>query len=389
VIPTLVEAQPGQFPERRREAVPFEDLDFGPAYSARNVMKNGQIDDWYKLEQFLEDCLFKCLRCNPEDHAFLFVDPPLNPPENREATAEIMFEKFNVPYLDMPLSGWLDMAASWESESQISETGIVVDSGYSLTRIIPVIHGMAVLNAITHFPVAGRESTALVARMLRDREPAVPAEDIFMTARVVKERFCRVAGSLSSTFALFDANRAKYIIQYTGTGSETKVPFTCDVGYERFIAPEVIFSPGMVSSEYTTPLASLVHRAVRQCPIDTRMDLFSNIVLSGGSTCFFGFGKRLQTDVQTIVDTELRASAERASKQLGRELKAGKVPVKVIEHRRQAYAGWYGGAGLAMVGRAAFLAQALSKEQYDEHGPSIARVRRGTIDLTRIKELDA
>lgn len=35
--------------------------------------------------------------------AFFFVplqtEPPLNPPENREYTAEIMFESFNIPGL--------------------------------------------------------------------------------------------------------------------------------------------------------------------------------------------------------------------------------------------------------------------------------------------------
>ena len=39
----------------------------------------------------------KYLRAEPEDHHFLLTEPPLNTPENREYTAEIMFESFNVP----------------------------------------------------------------------------------------------------------------------------------------------------------------------------------------------------------------------------------------------------------------------------------------------------
>ncbi len=34
-----------------------------------------------------------------EDHNFMLTEPPLNPPENREMAAEIMFETFNVPGL--------------------------------------------------------------------------------------------------------------------------------------------------------------------------------------------------------------------------------------------------------------------------------------------------
>lgn len=51
------------------------------------------------MERFLEQCVFKYLRAEPEDHHFLLTEPPLNTPENREYTAEIMFETFNVPGL--------------------------------------------------------------------------------------------------------------------------------------------------------------------------------------------------------------------------------------------------------------------------------------------------
>ena len=45
----------------------------------------------------MEQAIFKYLRAEPEDHYFLLTEPPLNTPENREYTAEIMFESFNVP----------------------------------------------------------------------------------------------------------------------------------------------------------------------------------------------------------------------------------------------------------------------------------------------------
>lgn len=56
--------------------------------------------------------------------SFLFLiitslEPPLNPPENREYTAEIMFETFNVPGLYIAVQAVLALAASWTS-SQVS-----------------------------------------------------------------------------------------------------------------------------------------------------------------------------------------------------------------------------------------------------------------------------
>ena len=57
----------------------------------------------------MEQIIFKYLRAEPEDHYFLLTEPPLNPPENREYTAEIMFESFNVPgkFINIKFVIWL------------------------------------------------------------------------------------------------------------------------------------------------------------------------------------------------------------------------------------------------------------------------------------------
>lgn len=48
------------------------------------------MEDWDLMERFLEQCIFKYLRAEPEDHYFLLTEPPLNTPENREYTAGII-----------------------------------------------------------------------------------------------------------------------------------------------------------------------------------------------------------------------------------------------------------------------------------------------------------
>jgi hypothetical protein len=49
----------------------FEAIQNQAAYPGTNVMKHGQIEDWDKVEQFWEQCIFKYLRCEPEDHPIL------------------------------------------------------------------------------------------------------------------------------------------------------------------------------------------------------------------------------------------------------------------------------------------------------------------------------
>ena len=71
------------------------------------------VEDWDLMEKFMEQCIFKYLRAEPEDHHFLLTEPPLNTPENREYTAEIMFESFNIPGLYIAVQAVLSLAASW------------------------------------------------------------------------------------------------------------------------------------------------------------------------------------------------------------------------------------------------------------------------------------
>lgn len=39
--------------------------------------------DWDNMERMWQQCLFKYLRCEPEEHHVMLTEPPLNTPENR------------------------------------------------------------------------------------------------------------------------------------------------------------------------------------------------------------------------------------------------------------------------------------------------------------------
>jgi actin-related protein 3 len=124
------------------------------------------------------------------------------------------------------------------------------------------------------------------------------------------------------------------------------VPYTCDVGYERFLGPEVFFNPEIFSSDFTTPLPDVVDDAIVKCPIDVRRGLYKNIVLSGGTTMFKDFGKRLQRDIKKNVDQRMQANIARLGK-LVHDTPPPAVDVNVISHPMQRYAVWFGGSMLA------------------------------------------
>lgn len=358
-----------------------DDLDFHVGYDCMKhssthtinyPIRHGLVENWDSMERLWQRCLYDKLKCDPMEHCVLLTEPPLNTPENREYTAEVMFETFNVKGLYIAVQAVLALAASWtkEATSERTLTGTVVDSGDGVTHVIPVADGYVIGSCIKHIPLAGRDVTNFVQQLQRDRKEAIPAEDSLEVARLTKEQHSYVCPDIVKEFNKYDSNPQKYIKKYEGIRKSTGRTYTCEVGYERFLGPEIFFNPEIFSSDFTKPLPEVVDEAILKCPIDSRRGLYNNIVLSGGSTMFKDFGRRLNRDVKKRVDARMANNIERLGS-LGKSAKTQPIDVNVVSHHMQRYAVWFGGSMLASTPE--FYRVCHTKEQYDEYGPSIAR----------------
>jgi len=347
-----------------------EALQRSKAYQIYYPVRRGEVDNWTHMEKLWQHCIFRYLRTDPEDHYFCLTEPPLNPPENREFTAEVMFETFNIPGLYIGTQAVLALAASWTSK-QVTEktlTGTVIDSGDGVTHVIPVAEGYVIGSSIKSMPLAGRTVTQFVQQLLRDRNEKVPPSQSLDVAKAIKERFSYVCPDLVKEYRKYDTDtEGKWFKTYEDKDSVTKAPFTVDVGYERFLGPEIFFNPEIFSSDYLTPLPEAVDQCIQSCPIDTRRGLYKNVVLSGRTTMFKDFARRLNRDLKKFVDTRIARSEELS----GGKFKANPLEVNVISHGMQRYAVWFGGSMLASTDE--FFKVCHTKQQYDELGPSICR----------------
>lgn len=230
----------------------------------------------------------------------------------------------------------LALAASWTSSKvhDRSLTGTVIDSGDGVTHVIPVAEGYVIGSSIKSIPIAGRDITYFVQSLLRDRgEP----DSSLKTAQDIKEEFCYVCPDIVKEFSRYDRDRSrfmKHVVSHPG-GRQA----TVDVGYERFLAPEIFFNPEIYSSDFLTPLPTVVDGVIQSSPIDVRRGLYKNIVLSGGSTLYKDFGRRLQRDIKHLVDARIRASEVRSG-----GARSGGLDVQVITHKRQRHGPWFGGS---------------------------------------------
>ena len=233
-------------------------------YQSYNPIKHGIVENWDQMEKLWQQSIYKYLRAEPEEHAFILTESPFNPPENREYTAEIMFETFGVGGLHIAIQAVLSLIASTYAPrkggkpSTGSLTGTVIDSGDGVTHVIPVCEGYVIQSGIKHINLAGKDITKFIFDMIKEREITNPEVNMMMEAQKIKEELSSVCSNLPKEFAKYDANPEKYIRKWDGTVPKTKTTWEIDVGPEQFLGPELFFHPEIFSLEHTTPLPQLI-----------------------------------------------------------------------------------------------------------------------------------
>lgn len=337
-------------------------------YNVDYPIRQGIVDNWDNMEKYWQRCIFQYMRADPEEHYFLLTEPPLNTPENREYTAEIMFETFNVPGLYIAVQAVLALCASMLSTNKTNQeiTGTVIDAGDGVTHIIPVVAGYVIGSCIKHIPLAGRTVTDFVVETLRSRNEPVPPDQMLEVARKIKEMYCYVCPDLVKEYNKYDEDPKGRIMQYEGKDLKTKAPFSVDVGYERFLGPELFFSPEIFTDQFPTPLPDVVDNCIQACPIDTRKQLYNYITLSGGSTMYKNFTRRIERDIKIRVKERHTYNIEKFP-----DMDLKLTEVNVVAHDYQRFAVWFGGSMIAS--QPDMLSMFHTREQYAEIGPRIAR----------------
>jgi actin-related protein len=120
------------------------------------------------------------------------------------------------------------------------------------------------------------------------------------------------------------------------------------VGNERFRCPEALFQPSFIGRE-SGGIHQQTFDSVMNCDIDIRKDLYANTVLSGGTTMFSGVADRMTKELAALAPNTMK--------------------IKVIAPPERKYSVWIGGSILASL--STFQQMWISKQEYDEAGPSI------------------
>ncbi|KAJ9079069.1 NuA4 histone acetyltransferase subunit, variant 2 [Entomophthora muscae] len=231
--------------------------------------------------------------------------------------AELAFEKFGAPALYFSSTAVLSAFACGKA------TGLVIDSGSSVTSVVPVYEGYALKKGIRKQALAGDYISDCIIEGLERQykyqitppyqiqsrtavesgeqpkvvlKPQPAATESYHKAKLqmavseFKESTCQVFETL------YDKDQ---VASRPGKPYEFHDGFNTIFGSERYKFPEVLFQPDLLSGQ-SSDFMGLHHLAldsVASCDVELRPHLLSNIVATGGTTLFPGFIDRLSVEL--------------------------------------------------------------------------------------------
>ncbi len=301
-----------------------------------NPIRHGCVTDWAAMEKLWTHAFYHEMGVAPEEQPVLLIDAPFTPRADREKMVETMFETFSVPSLLIVGAHQAALSAGGRT------TGIVLDCGGGVSHVAPICGGATLHDGIISLPFGGVDLTDYLMKLLTDRGYSFTTTTEREIVRSIKETLCYLAPDFEQELSSGSTGGA---IERSYTLPDGQVIV---VGNERFSCPEALFQPHLIGVE-SAGIHMALYSSLMTCDEEVRKELYANIVLSGGSTKFPGFAERLKCQLSALAPPG--------------------TTVNVVDPPEREFSSWLGASKLAS--SSASEGMWISRQEYDEHGPSI------------------
>ncbi|KAH9778577.1 actin-related protein 4 [Citrus sinensis] len=242
-------------------------------------LKDGVVVDWDIVDSIWDHAFRECLLIDPKEHPMLLAEPSSNTQQQRERTAELIFEKYNVPALFLAKNAVLTSFALGRA------TSLVVDCYVEI-----VVGGNDIFLVVDDHDYC----TAVEVLMVFNAWPLLYIS-------------CDCGGSSNTGFAVDVGDVESAYSNIPMTPYELPDGQVIEIGADRFKTPDVLFNPslvqtipGMENFAENIPfrgLPQMVIDSINKCDVDIRRELFSSILLAGGTASMQQLKERLEKDL--------------------------------------------------------------------------------------------
>ena len=296
----------------------------------------GIITHWDDVEELWRHA-FTELKADAAEHWVFMVDTFLGNKDlqhtQREKMAQIMYETFSVPAFHVEYSTVTTLYSTGRT------TGVVLECGEDVTTTCAMYEGYPIKYTACRRRLGGRDVTSYLQELLNENGHLFWTRAETEVVRELKEKCAYVALN-------FDKE-----IEKAEKGSTCKM--TCahskvgeiELNKERFCCTELLFKPHLNGLD-GDGVSDDLFLCCRKCHDEVRPTLYSNIVLSGGTTTLPGFPERIEREM-------LRLAPSTAN-------------IQVVESEFRQYGPWIGGSKLSQL--PTFQHIVVTRAEYNESG---------------------
>jgi actin len=302
-------------------------------------IKDGRITDFELMEKLWSHLFYNELKIRPEAYNVFLTESLFISNADREEIAEIMFEKFSVFNIHMEPQPVMSLYSTTKT------SGVIVESGDSMTQIIPVYESYIVPQGVRTTNIAGAEMTKSLHSFIENKLKKFNVGNPSYMTKKIKEKFLELSLQPVDNFIekYYNFSHQSENVDNFQLPDGNIIP----IGDERYLAPEIIFNPVNDSK----PLQELLTDSIQSVDIHIRKDMINNIILGGGNTMIKNFPERLKSEFyKQNKNTDVNN-------------------IKINAQPERMYSAWIGASVVCSIGN--FQNMWISKNDFEEIGHNI------------------
>ena len=300
----------------------------------RFPIKHGACDNEKDISLIFNH-IFSKLKLSEEkitQHPLLITEPLLNPKENREKIATILFEKYNVPSLIFAYQPSLSLFSFSDT------TGVILESGDGVSQICSILNGCSIPSSFIRSDFGGEDVSEYLKRLLKLKGIDFISDTEKLLLHDIKKKYLQIS---------IEGKKDDI------TPSKFQLPDLTNITIdtEKTLASKVLLNPTLVGKN-CLGFHQMISTCIEKVDFELRESLCPNIKMTGGNSCIKGLSEVLHTEIRGLLPKN-----------------SNKVKIKAITPNLSTISSWNGGNIIAGLG--IFKNLLITKNTWEEKGNDI------------------